>query len=181
MRLEQEIEAPQLLSGIEITEKRATRRLFRAEAADDQDRQDLFKVNEKLNEQSLFREREVDNLHNIIYNNQTAPENDENTKDCNRYDVNPAKLRMFANVNLKKALKAKFVTGQSQDQIVKNLLNMSDSDNEETEKIDKEQLRKLEANDIKVDKKAKRKKRLENMGVKVVDSGSEAESSSSEN
>ena len=64
---------------------------------------------------------------------------------------------------------------------MKNLLNMSDSDNEETDKIDKEQLRKIEANDIKVDKKAKRKKRLENMGIKVEDSGSEAESSSSEN
>lgn len=57
---------------------------------------------------------------------------------------------------------------------------MSDSDNEETEKIDKEQLRKIEANDIKVDKKAKRKKRLENMGIKVEDSGSEAEASSDE-
>jgi len=56
---------------------------------------------------------------------------------------------------------------------------MSDSDNEETEKIDKEQLRKIEANDIKVDKKAKRKKRLENMGIKIDESGSEAESSSS--
>ena len=32
-----------------------------------------------------------------------------------------------------------------------------------------------------MDKKAKRKKRLENMGIKVEDSGSEAESSSSEN
>ena len=31
---------------------------------------------------------------------------------------------------MKKALKQKFVTGQTQDQIVKNLLNMSDSDNE---------------------------------------------------
>lgn len=37
---------------------------------------------------------------------------------------------------MKKALKAKFVTGQTQDQIVKNLLNMSDSDNED--EIDKE-------------------------------------------
>jgi hypothetical protein len=56
---------------------------------------------------------------------------------------------------------------------------MSDSDDEQTEKIDKEQLRKIEANDIKVDKKAKRNKRLENMGIKVVDSGSEAEDSPS--
>lgn len=71
----------------------------------------MFKVNDKLNEQSLFREREVDNLHNLIYNSQTVPENNENANDCNRYDVNPQKLRIFANANLKKALKAKFVTG----------------------------------------------------------------------
>ena len=55
---------------------------------------------------------------------------------------------------------------------------MSDSDNEDTQKIDKEQLRKIEANDIKVDKKAKRKKRLENKGIKLQESGSEAEDSS---
>jgi hypothetical protein len=39
------------------------------------------------------------------------PENNENANDCNRYDVNPQKLRIFANANVKKALKAKFVTG----------------------------------------------------------------------
>lgn len=32
---------------------------------------------------------------------------------------------------MKKLLKSKFVTGQSQDQIMKNLLNMSDSDEDE--------------------------------------------------
>ena len=64
-----------------------------------------------MNEQSLFREREVDNLHNIIYNNDATPENNENANDCNRYDVNPQKLKMFANASVKKALKAKFVTG----------------------------------------------------------------------
>lgn len=37
----------------------------------------------------MFREREVDNLHNIIYNNIVEPVNDENANDCNRYDVNP--------------------------------------------------------------------------------------------
>ena len=50
---------------------------------------DIFKVNEKLNEQSLFREREVDNLYNIIYNDGAEPQNNENAYDCNRYDVNP--------------------------------------------------------------------------------------------
>lgn len=63
-RLEQEIEAPQLLEGIDITEKRATRRLFKPdEDRLEQDREDLFKQNVKMQEQSLFREREVENLH----------------------------------------------------------------------------------------------------------------------
>jgi len=46
---------------------------------------------------------------------------------------------------------------------------MSDSEEEalnDGEKIDKEQLRRIEANDRKVDKKEKRRKRLENMGIK---------------
>ena len=50
---------------------------------------------------------------------------------------------------------------------------MSDSENE-AEGIDKEQLHKIEANDIKTDKKHKRNKRLENRGIKPDESGSEA-------
>ena len=57
---------------------------------------------------------------------------------------------------------------------------MSDSEDEaalaDGAKIDKEQLRKIEANDRKVDKKEKRRKRLENMGIKEDQSGSEFES-----
>ena len=51
---------------------------------------------------------------------------------------------------------------------------MSDSDNEKDEagEIDKEQLRRIEQNDIKTNKKDKRKKRLENQGIKVHDSDS---------
>lgn len=84
-------------------------------------------------------------------------------------------MEIFRSPALKKILKSKFVTGQSQDQIVKNLLNMSDSDNEKDEAadIDKEQLRRIEQNDIKTNKKDKRKKRLENKGIKVNDSDSE--------
>lgn len=56
---------------------------------------------------------------------------------------------------------------------------MSDSEDEaalrDGGKIDKEQLRKIEANDRKVDKKEKRRKRLENMGIKEDQSGSEFE------
>ena len=51
--------------------------------------------------------------------------------DSNRYDVHPSKLELFTDPDMKKLLKSKFVTGQSQDQIMKNLLNMSDSDEDE--------------------------------------------------
>lgn len=43
------MESPQLLAGINITEKRATRRLFKPEEDRvDEDKQDLFRVNDKL-------------------------------------------------------------------------------------------------------------------------------------
>ena len=44
---QQEIEAPELLRGITITEKRATRRLMDTNLVE-RDTEDLFKVNEKL-------------------------------------------------------------------------------------------------------------------------------------
>lgn len=56
---------------------------------------------------------------------------------------------------------------------------MSDSDGEMD--IDKEQLRNLEANDTKIDKKGKKKKRLENEGKNVDDSGSEISSDEDNN
>lgn len=46
---QQEIEAPQLLEGITITEKRATRRIMdSSNNLVERDTEDLFKVNEKL-------------------------------------------------------------------------------------------------------------------------------------
>jgi ribosome biogenesis protein BMS1 len=57
---------------------------------------------------------------------------------------------------------------------------MSDSDNDNEQAIDKEQLHKIEQNDIKVDKKAKRLKRLANRDIKEAEEGSEAEASESE-
>ena len=50
--------------------------------------------------------------------------------DTFRYDANPVKLNRYNQKNFKKLLKKKFVTGQSKDKILENLLNMSDSDNE---------------------------------------------------
>ena len=82
---------------------------------------------------------------------------------------------MYKDPSVKKQLKSRFVTGQTSDQIVKNLLNMSESEGEDDKKIDKEQLRKIEENDTKVDKKAKRRKRLEARDLKEAESGSEIE------
>ena len=81
-------------------------------------------------QESLFREKEVDNLTNLIYGHTGNDADSELRIDSNRYDVNPERLKIFRSAAMKKALKQKFVTGQTQDQIVKNLLNMSDSDNE---------------------------------------------------
>jgi len=75
-------------------------------------------------------------LRDLIYG---AIDSDETTQgedeslivDTNRYDVHPSKLELFIDADMKKLLKSKFVTGQSQDQIMKNLLNMDDSDEDE--------------------------------------------------
>ena len=40
--------------------------------ADEEVQDDLFKVNEKLTQQSLFREREVDNLTSLIYSHKIS-------------------------------------------------------------------------------------------------------------
>ena len=98
--------------------------------------------------------------------------------DTQRYDVAREKLAMYQRSSVKRKLKSKFVTGQSSDQIVQNLLNMSDSEGEQDiqkKREDKEQLRKIEANDHKVDKKEKRKKRMESNNTKIENSDSDSE------
>jgi hypothetical protein len=99
---------------------------------------DKYEEQRKRDQQSLYREREVQNLRDMIYG---AIDSDATTSgetfddslivDTNRYDVHPSKLELYTDPDMKKLLKSKFVTGQSQDQIMKNLLNMSDSDEEE--------------------------------------------------
>ena len=54
--------------------------------------------------------------------------------DTFRFDVNPLKLKRYIQKDFKKLLKKKFVTGQSKDKILENLINMSDSDNEGKDK-----------------------------------------------
>ena len=68
-------------------------------------------------------------------------------------------------------MKKKFVTGQSKDKILENLINMSDSDNEgkdtQGNALDKDQLRRIEDIDRKGTREDKKRKRLENKGIKV--------------
>lgn len=76
--------------------------------------------------QILYREREVDNLMNMIYGassmmDSTDADQDDDDEmeggalDTNRYDVAPQKLSMYKNPAVKRKLKLKFVTGQSSD------------------------------------------------------------------
>ena len=200
------IEAPQLLPGISLAtdmeERKKKARLYKPELdkfQDDQDNLDTgkaFRDHEEKAKQLLFKEREVDNLMNLIYGasndsqlDTTDLDGDDDVEggfpDTNRYDVAKEKLTMFSITTVKKKLKSKFVTGQGSDQVVANLLNLSDSegeDDKEKKKDNKEQLRKIEANDTRTDKKEKRKKRKESNNEKVADSdsGSEIESEDEE-
>ena len=98
-------------------------------------------------------------------------------EDTNRYDANPVKLLRYKYNGYKRLLKKKFVTGMSKDKVLENLLNMSDSDNEGKDKagntVDKEQLRKMEDNATKGTKDDKKKKRMENKGLKVAEDSDE--------
>lgn len=107
-----------------------------------------FEQQRHKDKQSLFREKEVDNLRDLIYNqvNQDGEgdqgynnnyEDSEYVVDTNRFQVSMEKLKRYLVSDVKKLLKCKFVTGQSQDQIMKNLLNMSDSDEEEKQEVKK--------------------------------------------
>ena len=78
-----------------------------------------FEDQQKKDQQFLFREKEVDNLANMIYgeDQETAVDDYEAglVVDTNRYDVHPKKLDFYLDPSVKKLLKSKFVTGQSSD------------------------------------------------------------------
>jgi len=98
---------------------------------------DKFSEQRKQDQQQLFREKEVQSLRDLIYGQleqQSTDEDDSLLVDTNRYDVHPSKLELYTQPDVKRILKSKFVTGQSQEQIMKNLLNMGDSDEEERPK-----------------------------------------------
>lgn len=73
---------------------------------------DAFEINQKLKAQLNFREREVDNLQNLIYGNEG--QNDwasEETIDSNRFTAPKVKLELFKRKAMKKLVKKRFVTG----------------------------------------------------------------------
>lgn len=77
---------------------------------------DKFEEQRNIDRQSLFREREVQNLRDLIYGEinkeEDLPTEDESLiVDSNRYDVHHSKLEQFTYPNVKKLLKSKFVTG----------------------------------------------------------------------
>lgn len=118
----------------------------------------------------------MDNLQQLIYGSPggdastDAMSQNELENDCNRFDASAVKLRLYKQTNYKKLLKKKFITGISKDKILENLMNMSDSD-EEGDKAqrnaEKDQLRKMEDNSRKGSKLDKKRKRMENKGIKV--------------
>ena len=67
----------------------------------------------------LFREKQVDNLMKLIYEEDEDQEmagqdaDTEETLDTYRYDVAPEKLAMYRRDAVKSKLKKKFVTGQT--------------------------------------------------------------------
>lgn len=66
--------------------------------------------------QALFREREVDNLQNLIYNqDSTTDYMDEHAIDSTRFTAPKAKLQLFTRKSVKKLVKKRFVTGQGSD------------------------------------------------------------------
>ncbi|CDW84912.1 bms1l protein [Stylonychia lemnae] len=139
-----DIEDPQLMSGINIADDSDDdnwKPKNKKEALKIQEQDELmnkFDEQRLKDKQSLYREREVQSLQSMIYNEINKEDEDyqEDTEyivDTNRYEVSQVKLQMYLNKDVKKLLKSKFVTGQSQEQIMKNLLDMSDSDEEEKE------------------------------------------------
>ena len=189
---DQNIEAPMLLDGIalQIDEQREAKKTLDSinnmiKVKEDDDLEETFKrklMAEKSNAaQTLFRERQVDNIQDLIYGDQESTETGGSLFDCQRFDVHPSKLLKYRQKPYKKLLKKKFVTGQNKDKILENLMNLSDSDNDNEEKIDKDQLRRIEDQNRKGTKLEKKRKRLENKGIKLkTDSDENSEAVSDE-
>jgi hypothetical protein len=126
--------APQLLDGIDITEEENEARRKRVEGrrllpSSGNDNM-TFRIGEQLDHaenvknQFMYREREVDNLQNLIYGSPKEGEEKSDVDwgtqsamkfDTSRFDVAAAKLQMFKQDHVKRKLKKRFVTGQTAD------------------------------------------------------------------
>lgn len=64
----------------------------------------------------LFREREVENLQNMIYNSESTDDlSNEHAIDSNRFTAPRPKLELYKRSSVKRLLKKRFVTGQGSD------------------------------------------------------------------
>jgi len=101
-------EGLELLEGMghlrEDKMQKASERIKEMEAA-------IAKENLKERKADLYREREVDNLHSMIYGDKM--EEDEATVDTARFDTADKTLQRYLQPAMKRALKRKFVTGKS--------------------------------------------------------------------
>ena len=116
-----DIEAPQLLSGINIQDE-SDEENWKPQSKNDQIKYaeqeailNKFDEQRLQDRQSLFREKEVVNLQSMIYNEINKEEEDledsEYIVDTNRYEVSQVKLQKYLIKDVKKLLKSKFVTG----------------------------------------------------------------------
>lgn len=97
-----------------IAEKKKGRRLYNSDLnqPEREIREDVFDQHEKNKSQLLFREKEVENLHNLIYATESNEDiYDEKVIDSNRYTAPKVKLEMFKRPTIKRLLKKRFVTG----------------------------------------------------------------------
>ena len=162
---------PQLLEGYDLDEAKIKSKLQQSKILDEimDDKEQQEKI-DKEKTKSLYLERETDNLYALIYKineedegmklAQAAAEQQRlaqslhrQTLDSTRYDTDAVQLTKFRKTGYKKLLKRKFVTGQTRDKVMQNLMNESDSDEEGRDragnKVDKDQLRRMEANEVK--------------------------------
>lgn len=77
---------------------------------------DKFEEQRNLDRQTLFREKEVQSLRDMIYgeidkDDEQMEEDSEYIVDTNRFEVNFEKLKRYLITDVKKKLKSKFITG----------------------------------------------------------------------
>ena len=104
--------------------------------------------------------------------------------DSTRYDTAVKSLLRYKDSRVKKLLKKKFVTGQTRDKVMDNLMNESDSDVEGKDSdgniVDKDQLARMEANEAKKSVKEKKAERRSKNEPKTDGDLSDSESAGSE-